>query len=1422
MGAESAMGMTAKTMRWILAAAVLCGAAAQAQVAPMMQVPMTSLYAGMTSTTYNGTTANGSVCAAALDTLGDGCPATQAQMTYTYGVAFDSNYNLFVAEYQNNGVRVVYRGGTAFTAALVAGESPKYPALTAPVAGYMYQIGGNSALTSHSGIYYCNGTSGLTALDSLGDGCPSAYADMKPRNVTTDKYGNVWVTDATTNHQGVRIFYVGGSSVASQIMAYNPAITSVQPGYVYRLGADGDFIAIRDVAVDTNGNIYVSDNGAITAETGLQATTSGNQIKKFNGAGWATYITGAATAAPTSADGDGGAATAASITNPTMLQFDANNNLFIADVGNARLRVVYSAGTTAPLYVEGNNATVVTSPVAGNIYTVAGGGTLKTTGSLASTVLFAPGTNGYLSLGVDAAGNILVMDGSFYIWRVDAATGIATLIGGYGASTTTYTANATPAAGATCNGVVGGPVMTDADGEGCPATEVLAYGGWGRYIFDATGNFYYTEHRTSTAPVSIVRKYSYLGLFAAQAVKTTSASAAVAYTPSTVTTYTPTENFLLTGAAATDYADAGGGLCSIYATTGVQTCVYNVSFTPQTAGARLGALTLTASGSTLATTLLGGVGTGAALTIDPATQSAIGTGFSPTGVGEDESGNTYIADGTSGKVYKSAGGATPAVYASGFKNAEGIAVNGAGVLYVADTGNNRLAAVSLTGVVTSVLTTFGGVALSGPSGVAAAAAGDVFVSDTGNNRVLEIAANGMVSALGVAGLKAPMGLTLDAAGDLFVADAGNARVVEYSAAGAQTAITLTPALATPVAVAVDAAGDLFVADNANQNVVEAQAGTTTATPLVGSVMGLDGLAADPGGNLYVTATGLTGAMKLNRTTVRYAFGITGIGFPSSQTFTLTDAGNSTLTLGSPVLTGSDTTNYTLTAATTNGCSLNQVLAVGGNCAMNAQFNPLTAASFTDNVTAATTPTNSDTLTLTGTGKVLVGTTTALSYSVSTGGNPLAAFTATATINVVTNVGAATGTVAFYVDGLAAGTATVSSNAASVNLKLTVGPHSIKAVYGGDTNYAPSSTTQIWPAGTSSVSLAVTTTGTITYGQAVAVTATTTTGNSAATATGTVAFSVDGVVQKTLTYAASLSTTVNVPAGTHTLAAVYSGDMNYQAGTGTASVTLNKAQPAITLMLTPTAGPTSNTVAMSATVGSSISTPTGTVTFTNGTTTLGTGTLNASGVATYNSTNQTPAATITATYGGDSNFLVANVTVTPTATFLISNFSPSTLQMAQNGVGQASLQVNSFYNYAGTLTINCTNAPSYVVCRGMPQFATLTANGTAGVVVQVYTSIPPVSAANRGLKGLSRQGMMTAALCMLLLPLARRRGLRLLVMLVVALAVAVGAVGCGTGVSDTNNDITPTGTYAVTLNVTDGSQTTSQNLSLVVLPATSVR
>ena len=129
-----------------------------------------------------------------------------------------------------------------------------------------------------------------------------------------------------------------------------------------------------------------------------------------------------------------------------------------------------------------------------------------------------------------------------------------------------------------------------------------------------------------------------------------------------------------------------------------------------------------------------------------------------------------------------------------------------------------------------------GTGLYNPIGIAVDGAGDVFIADHYNNRVVEVPAGGGAQTTVGSGLSYPHGVAVDGAGDVFIADSYNNRVVEVPAGGgAQT--TVGSGLNGPLGVAVDGAGDVFIADNGNNRVVKVPAGGGAQTT-VGSGLSL--------------------------------------------------------------------------------------------------------------------------------------------------------------------------------------------------------------------------------------------------------------------------------------------------------------------------------------------------------------------------------------------------------------------------------------------------------------------------------------------------------------------------------------------------------------------------------------------------------
>jgi hypothetical protein len=275
---------------------------------------------------------------------------------------------------------------------------------------------------------------------------------------------------------------------------------------------------------------------------------------------------------------------------------------------------------------------------------------------------------------------------------------------------------------------------------------------------------------------------------------------------------------------------------------------------------------------------------------------------------------------------------------------------------------------------------------------------------------------------------------------------------------------------------------------------------------------------------------------------------------------------------------------------------------------------------------------------------------------------------------------ATGTVTFMDGSTTLGTGTVGAGKATFSTsKLVAGPHSITASYGGDSkdNGSTSSVlTQTISPAASTITVASSTNPSI-YGSSVTFTATV----KQSTATGTVTFMDGSTTLGTGTISGGKATfsTSALLGGSHSVTAAYGGDSNYS--------------PSASLAVTQTVKPASSSVAVSSSVnpsnyGSPVTftatmTPggaTGTVTFKDGTTTLGTGTISG-GIATYStSLLAVKSHSITADYGGDTN---DTASVSPALT--------QTVNQATTTVALTSSANPSIYGSSATFTATMTPA-----------------------------------------------------------------------------------------------------------------------------------
>lgn len=262
--------------------------------------------------------------------------------------------------------------------------------------------------------------------------------------------------------------------------------------------------------------------------------------------------------------------------------------------------------------------------------------------------------------------------------------------------------------------------------------------------------------------------------------------------------------------------------------------------------------------------------------------------------------------------------------------------------------------------------------------------------------------------------------------------------------------------------------------------------------------------------------------------------------------------------------------------------------------------------------------------------------TSPSLSVSPSPSPVAyasPLTLTATLG---NSYSPTGTVTFYDGGTPIGTATVSGTTASLTLSnLSVGSHSITASYDGDSNNNPATGGTTVPVTRATPSIAVNASSTAaSNGMSVAVVAAVT---GAGSPTGTVTF-YEGSTQlgsAALSGSSAILMLSSYPLGSHTFTAIYNGDTN-NASVRSAAATMPVVKAATTLSVSSatTSPAAAQSVTLTATLSSAIS-PTGAVTFKDGTAVLGTATLSGTTAIFTTTALAMGAHSITAVYAGDS-------------------------------------------------------------------------------------------------------------------------------------------------------------------------------------------
>ena len=400
---------------------------------------------------------------------------------------------------------------------------------------------------------------------------------------------------------------------------------------------------------------------------------------------------------------------------------------------------------------------------------------------------------------------------------------------------------------------------------------------------------------------------------------------------------------------------------------------------------------------------------------------------SPNGVAVDGSGNIYVADGnstirkiaTGGVVTTLAGTAGSVGSADGtgsaarFIQPNGVAVDGAGNVYVADSPNNTIRKITPVGVVTTLAGVAGtrGIAdgtgsaarFSSPYGVAVDGAGNVYVADSGNSTIRKITPDGVVTTLaGTAGSTGstdgtgptarfwnPVGLAVDGVGNVYVGDAANDTIRKITPGGVVTTLAGTVGYTGsadgrgsaaqfngPTGVAVDAAGNVYIADASNFTIrwgaLAAPALTSAATANGSYGQSFSYKVTFSGALAGFSATGLPTGLSLNSTT-----GVIS-GQPTSA------VGTYPVILNASNGAGSGSATLSLVVAATVPGAPTSVSAIPGNGQASVSFTaPASRGGLTLSYTVTATPSTGSPVTATGPASpiVVTGLTNGTAYSV---------------------------------------------------------------------------------------------------------------------------------------------------------------------------------------------------------------------------------------------------------------------------------------------------------------------------------------------------------------------------------------------------------------------------------------------------------
>jgi trimeric autotransporter adhesin len=690
--------------------------------------------------------------------------------------------------------------GQQYTISTAAGGSP--PATPATATGVAIgqpehatsDKAGNIYFSSSTHCVFKLSTSGVLTLVAgnsragfSGDGGPAVNAQLNtPQGVALDPSGNLYIADSLNN----RVRMVTPQGIISTFAGTGSSSPDSVPGSFNDGGPATQGLLKRPLglATDSAGNVYIADTGDNLIR---EVTVNNGLIQSIAGDGYPSY------------HGEDGPAVSSELHTPSDVAVDSSSNVWIADTVNEYIREIV-ASTGYIHHMVGNNGTPNAGP-----------GTEGYTGDGAAAqlaTLYSP-----VGVALDSTGNLYIVEqGDSRVREVNNQTGtitfpgtnlkvetgwIETVVGTdvVGFSSSGTTANATPLnypTGMTVDASgnmfiadtlnlrlrkVSNNVISTAAGNG-----LLSYGGDGGSAASAQLN----------APQGVAVDPSG-DLFIAD----TNNNSIREVTPNgTITT--------VAGSGASGSGAAGNGTNQFNGPLGMAADSNGNVYIADSQNARVVKLSSAGGLSTVAgngTPGYGGDG-------GAATSAQLNT---PSGVAVDSAGNLYIADFSNNRIRKVTPTGTISTVAgngnTGYTGdggtatnaqiavARGVAVDGSGNLYIADTGNNAVRRVTPAGIINTIAI------VNNPVGIATDSLGNVYATD-GSSQVYEIypfstpivvtlAGNGSSGYTGDGGLGTsgqlfgPTGIALDSHGNIYVADTSNNAVRKLQFAGSVATVS---------------------------------------------------------------------------------------------------------------------------------------------------------------------------------------------------------------------------------------------------------------------------------------------------------------------------------------------------------------------------------------------------------------------------------------------------------------------------------------------------------------------------------------------------------------------------------------------------------------------------------------------------------